>query len=797
LTLLAGAALVRPQEGTAPASDKDKEPVQPTNEEPPAVEPSPVAAPPTATQAGEGAVASPTAKAARPKGRPAAAPRDTDAPPAGTVRVRSDFQDEFEKGHYQWRGSVDLRTAESRIEADVIDVYEVDKPDGTKGKRLVASGNVVFIQGDERLAGDRATLELDTGDGVFENARGFVQTGLLVEGRVIERLDAGKYRVEGGRFTACTQPDPRWNFTASTAMIHADDKIVAQNVLFRVRDVPALYFPYFVYPIKADQRATGFLFPRFGNSSLRGFTVGAGFFWAMGRSLDQTFYADSYSKSGTGLGHELRWALDSPSRGDFRTYVYSPSQLTQETWDWDLNWNAQQVFPGKSRATLLVRRYSNTSFQNQVQDNFNLATSRYQTEQVSYQTSLPFAMVSFLADDRRVFFSDQTRIQRHLPSLLVKHQTKRIAKSPVVFGLELRGDGLGLGNEEQLNAYSRFDMYPQISVPLTTTFLQITPKAAYRLTRYGHTADPTSGTNPLPPTGPFLTRRYFEGGVELVGPTFSHVFNNAGGFYSDKFKHVIGPEVTWTYRTPVDDFNLIPKFDGVDQQLGTNQVYYGLVQRLLAKRPGPSGRSTPFEFFNWRLGQTYYVKINEGQNEFDPNYSTSSFGPGGLPDHNSPISSRMRLQPLPGISGSFDTEYDVNFKQIRNLSVGGQVGGERASLVGSWNTAYSVSENPAERTRIRNFVRGALTLQVLRQLSLDGGVNYDYVQRQMLQSSARLRWGVQCCGFSAEMIQYHLNARDERIFRFSVDLANVGSMGNFMQDDNAPGAGRGGPAALR
>jgi lipopolysaccharide assembly outer membrane protein LptD (OstA) len=228
----------------------------------------------------------------------------------------------------------------------------------------------------------------------------------------------------------------------------------------------------------------------------------------------------------------------------------------------------------------------------------------------------------------------------------------------------------------------------------------------------------------------------------------------------------------------------------VDQQLGTNQVYYGLVQKLFAKRPSPNGRSVPFELLSWRLGQTYYVKINEGQNEFDPNYSTGAYGPGGVPDHNSPVQSRLRINPSTSFSATFDAEYDVNFNQIRNLSVGGVLSGSLGSLVANWNTAKRTAEDPADRTTIRDFVRGALTLQPVRQLTLAGSINYDFVEKQMLQSTARLRWGVQCCGFNVELIQYHLNIRDERIVRFSVDLANVGSMGNFMQDDNAPGRDR-------
>src|SRR6185295_11037121 len=95
-------------------------------------------------------------------------------------------------------------------------------------------------------------------------------------------------------------------------------------VVFRIKSVPAFYLPIMYYPIRDDQRSTGFLLPHLGYSSVKGYEFGAGFFWAMGRSFDQTFYTDHYSKIGWGFGHEFRYAAESPSRGTFRTYAIRP-----------------------------------------------------------------------------------------------------------------------------------------------------------------------------------------------------------------------------------------------------------------------------------------------------------------------------------------------------------------------------------------------------------------------------------------------------------------------------------------
>ena len=84
----------------------------------------------------------------------------------------------------------------------------------------------------------------------------------------------------------------------------------------------------------------------------------------------------------------------------------------------------------------------------------------------------------------------------------------------------------------------------------------------------------------------------------------------------------------------------------------------------------------------------------------------------------------------------------------------------------------------------RDTVRGAARYQVLpRKLTLEGSVDYDLLAKNLVQATARMRYDVQCCGFMAEMIQSDYNTKQERQFRFAIELANIGSIGNFMGAD--------------
>jgi len=740
-------------------------------------QPVPAASPVPAPQATPSPPPTPAAVAPAPP-----PPRTGCDPTAGDICLNAEKQEQLSKEHFHAEGFVDLQAGTSRIQADQLDMYETAAADGRVTRRVVAQGNVVFMQGEERLSGDKLEMDLGSSQGLFENAHGFVSPGVLVEAGKIRRVDANTYKVEDAHFTSCTQPNPRWSFSASSATLKIDDHIRAHNVVFRVKDVPAFYIPYFIYPIEQDQRSTGILFPHFGQSSSRGYNIGTGFFWAMGRSWDQTFYVDHFSKSGYGLGHELRYTLTNPSRGNFRTYAFRRTDAGG--WEHDFNWTAVQTLPWKWRATLSVQESSTLDFQEQFQENLDLASRRNRRSSASVQRSFGPLNVQAYADSVDTFFGSTETFdrRRHVPALVINHSARKLGRSGLVFGFESRAERIAFGNQDLVNQYSRFDIYPRLSRPMSVSFLQVTPQVQVRATRYGATST-EDGFVDTP-----IDRRYLETSVEARGPTFSRVFENKGGFYSDRYKHVIGPEVTWTYRSKVEDFASIPRFDHLDQILGTNEVHYALVQRLYAKRPGAAGKPEAYEFLNWRVAQTYYVDIAEGQNEFDPNYSSAVFGPDGLPAHYSPLQSKLRLRPTPRLSSNFDLEYDVNFRMMRTLSLSMNANYDIGQVQLGWNRAKRVAVNPENRVLQRDTVRGSGRFQVLpRRVTLEGSLDYDLLANNLVQATARMRYAVQCCGLVAEMIQSDYNAKQERQYRFAIELANIGSIGNFMGPESNDG----------
>ncbi|HEY3120737.1 MAG TPA: hypothetical protein VGL15_08940, partial [Vicinamibacteria bacterium] len=71
------------------------------------------------------------------------------------------------------------------------------------------------------------------------------------------------------------------------------------------------------------------------------------------------------------------------------------------------------------------------------------------------------------------------------------------------------------------------------------------------------------------------------------------------------------------------------------------------------------------------------------------------------------------------------------------------------------------------------------------KLMVETSADYDLLNKKLRQSTARMRYGIQCCGFTVETIQSEYGVKKDRQFRFAIELANIGSIGNFMGQDEA------------
>ena len=248
--------------------------------------------------------------------------------------------DRVNADHVKLIGQVEIDCGDQSFAADEVELF-------SDTHKLIATGNVVFTSGKNRIAADRLDYNTETKTGVFTNATGTAvikddkgappdpksmygtqEPDIYFYGKTLEKVGREKYKITGGGFTTCVQPTPRWQLTSGTVLLNLDSYAFLTNSLFKVKGVPLLYLPVFYYPINEEDRATGLLIPTYGTSTIRGQTISNAFFWAMSRSQDATFLHDWYSKTGQGMGAEYRYIAAPGSEGQLRFYNLREHEAT-------------------------------------------------------------------------------------------------------------------------------------------------------------------------------------------------------------------------------------------------------------------------------------------------------------------------------------------------------------------------------------------------------------------------------------------------------------------------------------
>jgi LPS-assembly protein len=682
--------------------------------------------------------------------------------------LKAEYQEQVEKGHARAEGYVDLRSGDVHITADRVDFWDEEM-------RVVAEGNVVYEQGDQKIIATRMEADLRTKTGRFFNAHGRAGADLYFFGDIIEKESEDTYVVEGGAFTSCAQPNPRWQFTAGKARMKRDHHVALHHPLFKLKSLPIFYAPFLYYPIDEQGRSTGFLLPQIGNSSLKGFIFDQGFFWAINRSMDATLTYERFSEVGNGASAEYRYVLSDASRGQANTFFLDDSRTGQR--EYTILGSANQDLPGGFRSVARVDYFSSFDFQQSFQENYDRATQRSKRASGTISRSFKQYNLRVLLDRNETAFGDNVALREVLPQISFGGRSSRLGPTPILFGFESEVVSLSRTSGSQLVDYQRFDIAPTISYPFTgLSYLTFRTSVTGRYTHYTSSQD--AGGSFVEDLA--VDRRFYETAFDMRGPTFARIFNTPDNGYASRFKHVIEPQIVWSYRSRIEDFDLIPKFDGNDYLPGTNQVAFSLVNRFLAKRViDGKEQANPTEMLTWVVSQRYFFDANASL--YDPQFSTPYFTPDGTPSNYSPITSRVNFRPSRSLSASWNLDYDVNFKAVRSASTAGSFSGGFGSVQGVWTR-----RNIPDRGIVRSSFRVGGRVNVTSALRANLETSYDWSLRILRHMRAGIEYNVQCCGFQFDFNRYNFgNFRDENTFRFGITLANVGSFGTSLGGTNS------------
>jgi LPS-assembly protein len=634
-------------------------------------------------------------------------------------------------------GNVEVTRGTARLIADRV---EIDRDTGD----AVAQGRVVFYDGDDQLSGRRIDLNLKSGTGVVYDSEARVAPYYRISAERMNRLGESLYSIRRGVFTTCEDEPPSWSVKFDTATADLEDFVYGTSASFWVKDIPLIPFvPFFAAAIRRE-RQTGFLFPKLGVSSSKGFFAEIPFYWAISDSSDATIAPIVYSERGVGFTGEHRYVLSKDQRGSTSGFVLQETQRHDSTRAVGTVRHDWMIAPG-----LDFKADVNAVTDDRVLNDYGDRLQQRSAQRVESNIFLSrrWEAWNFVAN----VFSYQDLTTRHpielrrLPDLNLLGLRQPIPGLPGVLG-EVETSYVNfvraVGSEGQ-----RFDLHPRLSRPISPGGLfTITPFVGGRLTAYETTV---VGTRRIPGVDTPIEvtenegrlRRLFEAGADLE-TQFSRVYQVGGVWGIDAVLHSIEPRLNYTWITGTGQKNLPIWTEGVDRIPDTRRIEYSLTNRIRARTIGlAEGDPRRWEALRLAVGSSYDLR-------------DSSLGD---------ITGTLIVQPVERIRLRGDIAHSVHGEGVQSATADLVVRAFDALYV-SVGSRYS---DPGDF----NFMTTGLLADVSRWLTLRSTNFFDIRTQSFVESRVSADIKFQCWALTVEFV--HREGRDNEL-GFAVNLLGVG-----------------------
>ncbi len=746
-------------------------------------------------------------------------------------------------------GNVDVRYGIYRLQADKIVIYEAEN-------KIVAEGSVVFDQGeDQRITGTRGEWNYKTKLGKFENSTGFTNqtndgTVLYFTADKVERTGVNEIIVTGGKFTACDEAVPKWSFTADEAVIRPNDKVKLKRARFRIKDIPVVPLPYVSIPIERRDRQSGFLTPTFGFSGNKGFRVSTAYFQTLGKSADVTFRGDVYTGRGFGYGLDLRTRANSRSYFNFGFYVVQdrifsggPTAEKPDQGGSVVYADGVHYFSNGFTAVADVRLTSSLAFRQVFSDGIQQIISPIEVSQVFVNKSWNNYTLNLLARSQEISIPNVLIKTRNLPSInfdkrpspfkfwknayfSFKTSLEGISRRESVENLDLYRQQTGGDPVVSPAVGQRFDIHPQISVPLTTKYFTFTATAGGRVTYYSNSFDDMRRV-----VGRDIIRKYGEFEFDVRPVALARNFYGKNDVF--KFRHVVEPFLTYRYIKGINNFNQFIRFDYADTETDTNEIEFGITNRIYTRRYAEAVTKEaqeklreeasrkadenadettdekknplsiqPYELFTITVRGKYFFDKTFGgalvpgqRNQIAPITALSFYTFGGVPRRFSPLNIDATYRPQKTVF--VNSRMDLGFQGDGLRAISATVGYD-TKLLKLFQTFYytrAVTLIPTLRQYADANGKEAGTLRGSqwspsvflgdRNRGIYGGTSlfFDFQNRRanrntpLISSLFTLGYAYDCCSLAAQFYTFNVGVRRENRFVFSFRLNGIGSFG--------------------
>jgi LPS-assembly protein len=694
--------------------------------------------------------------------------------------------------------NVDLQYAGMRLRAD-----HVEYNDATHDS--LAQGHVQFDYENQHLEASEAHFNFASGAGTFQNVRGTVKilrrpnpmvvvsdNPLYFEAHLVERYANDILIVHQAWITVCDQQRPTWQMFAPRARIRLNKSVALVNANFRLYRVPLIWLPFATAPAGQKIRQSGFLIPDLGNSSTKGYVIGDAWYWAPTAWADATLGVQDFTKRGSSQRAEVRMR---PAEGTTFSYTYfgvidrgipDAAGALQSQGGHQQQLEVQSELPQGWRFVADFNQLSSLTFRLAFADAYGDAINSEVRSAFFLSNNFHGFSLDLAALNDKSFLTinpETSVLLRNAPEVRFGSVEQAPWRNmPVYFSFDssigaLHRDDATLSTPA---AVMRTEFAPKVIVPLHFgPWLDVTASGAARTTRYGASLDAAGNL-----TSNSIVRNDGEFTLELRPPTLQRIFVRPKS--KRKYKHTIEPQVTYRYVTGINDFERFIRFDSDATLSNTNEIEYGVTQRLYRK----NGDDQPEEFLSWNVAQKHYFDPTFGgaivdgeRNVLQPLSSITPFAFATGPRNSSPIVSDFKVTP----GGKYDAEqlleYDPQLNKI--VAEGMLVKIKPYSEFFVTMAQFRIQDDPLLQP-LSNQIRALVGYGSFNRqgFNFTGGVSYDLQNSALQNQIMQVTYNGNCCGLSFEYRRIALGqVRTENQFRIAFTIANIGTFGNLRRQE--------------
>ncbi len=713
-------------------------------------------------------------------------------------------------------GAVDIRYGNQRLRADHVEYNE-------QTNEAVARGHVVFDYENQHLEATEAHYNVSTGRGTFFNVRGTVKierrpnpavlitdNPLYFEAKNVEKYNNDLYILTSAWITVCDPGHPNWQFFAQHARVKVDKTLALVNANFRLLRVPLVWLPYATAPAGPKVRESGFLIPIIGNSSSKGLVFGDAFYWAPTPWLDTTLGAELLSKRGSAERGHFRakpWENTSINYSYFGVIdrgvptVINPGLPNQTTQLVSQGGHEQQLeviskLKNNWRFVADWNELSSLTFRLAFADTFGDAINSEVRSSIFLTHNFNGFSFNVAALNDKSFLTVnpvQTSVSlRNAPEVRMSSVDQSPWRNvPIYFsfdsfvGAANRSDGV----IDTPAAVPRLEFAPTVTAPVHFgPWLDVTATATFRTSYYGDSLVPGSILTTPELSAASITRNDGEFGLDFRLPAIQRYFQRPGS--KKKFKHTIEPSFAYHYVTGINDFSQLIRFDTDSTLTNTNELQYGVTQRLFMK----NGDDQPQELASWTLVQKHFFDptfggalITGARNVFQTLDDISPFAFADAPRNWSPIISDFKLNP----GGPLDFEQILEYDTQRGS--GGQLTtiGTLAKIKPYKDFFLTIADfrldaDPLVLQPKSNQIRTLIGYgsETRKGFNITTGISYDITNNALQNQLVQISYNGNCCGLAVEYRRLALGqVRTDNQFRVAFIIANIGTFGNLRHQE--------------